>query len=65
MSGVRYYMAVKTKTQTPFENFTKAMDHLMTVPHSELKRVLDREKNQKEKERAKASPTSRASKTKE
>jgi hypothetical protein len=52
---------MKTKPQTPFENFTRAMDHLMAVPHSELKRVLDREKRQKEKKRARTSPASRAS----
>jgi hypothetical protein len=52
---------VSTKSYTPFENFTKAMDHLMAVPHSELKRVLDREKRQKEKRRSKTSPVSRAS----
>jgi hypothetical protein len=54
-------MKSKTESETPFLRFTKAMDHLMAVPHSELKRVLDREKRQKEKKRARTSPASRAS----
>jgi len=55
-------MPVKPKTQTPFQKFTKAMDGLMSVPHSEIKKALDREKRQKErKKRAKTSPASRAS----
>jgi hypothetical protein len=35
---------VKTKPQSPFENFTKAMDGLMRFPHSEIKKTLEREK---------------------
>jgi hypothetical protein len=45
---------VKPKTKTAdehtmsaFGKFTKVMDGLMSVPHSELKRVLDGEKKQK------------------
>ncbi len=44
---------------SPFDKFTKVMDGLMTVPHSELKRALDREK--KHKARKKRARTSRAS----
>jgi hypothetical protein len=45
---------MKAKTQTPFEKFTRAMDGLMAVPHSEIKKALDCEKRQKErKKRAK------------
>jgi hypothetical protein len=35
---------MKSKTLTPFENFTRAMDSLMRVPHSEIKAALEREK---------------------
>jgi hypothetical protein len=35
---------MKSKTLTPFDNFTKAMDGLMRVPHSEIKKALEREK---------------------
>jgi hypothetical protein len=31
-------------TQTPFANFTRAMDGLMRVPHSEIKKALAEEK---------------------
>lgn len=41
---MRYDTPVKTKPLSPFENFTKAMDGLMRVPHSEIKAALDREK---------------------
>ena|ERR1700730_3741956 len=58
-SSVRYDTSVKPKTQTPFERFTQAMDGLMAVPHSELKKALDREKRDKQrKKRARTSPAS-------
>jgi len=69
-SFLRYDERVKTKTKTtdehmgisPFDKFTKVMDDLMTVQHSELKRQLDREKKQKaRKKRARASRASHAS----
>jgi hypothetical protein len=68
LAGVlRYDASVKTKTNiadedtgiSPFDKFTKAMDGLMAVPHSELKQLLDREKQQKA--RKKRARTSRAS----
>jgi len=37
---------MKSKTLTPFENFTKAVDGLMRVPHSEIKQALEREKRE-------------------
>jgi hypothetical protein len=44
-------------TLSPFENFTRAMDGLMRVPHSEIKKALEREKRTKErKKRAKKRP---------
>jgi len=47
---------------SPFDRFTKVMDGLMTVPHSDLKRLLDREKKQKaRKKRARTSRASHAS----
>jgi len=59
---MRCDIPVKPKTQTPFERFTQAMDGLMTVPHSELKKALDREKRDKQrKKRTKTSPASRVS----
>ncbi len=46
-------------TLSPFENFTRAMDGLMRVPHSEIKKALDREKREKaRKKRAKKRPAS-------
>jgi hypothetical protein len=49
--------SVKTRAKTPFENFTKAMDGLMRVPHSAIKAALDQEKRDKErKKRAKNRP---------
>ena len=62
-----YDERVKTKTKTtdehtgvsPFDKFTEVMDGLMSVPHSGLKRLLDREK--KQKARKKRARTSRAS----
>jgi hypothetical protein len=41
---VRYDTPVKPKAETPFEHFTKVMDGLMSVPHSEIKAALDKEK---------------------
>ncbi len=35
-----------TGTLSPFENFTKAMDGLMRVPHSAIKKALDQEKRE-------------------
>jgi hypothetical protein len=35
---------VKTKPLSPFDNFTRAVDSLMRVPHSEIKVALEREK---------------------
>ena len=50
---------MKPKTLTPFENFTQAMDGLMRVPHSEIKKALDQEKRDKaRKKRAKNQPAS-------
>jgi len=47
------------KELSPFENFTKAMDGLMRVPHSAIRKALDEEKLQKaEKKRAKNQPAS-------
>jgi len=44
---------------SPFDNFTKAMDGLMRVPHSEIKAALDKEKREKtRKKRAKNPPAS-------
>jgi hypothetical protein len=33
-------------SDSPFAKFTKAMDGLMRVPHSEIKKALEREKRQ-------------------
>ena len=56
---------MKSNPKTPFQQFTRAMDALMQVPHSELKEILDREKQQRErKKRAKTSPASRVSNAK-
>jgi hypothetical protein len=35
---------MKSKPLTPFDTFTQAMDGLMRVPHSEIKKALDKEK---------------------
>jgi hypothetical protein len=52
-------MSMKSKPISPFENFTQAMDSLMRVPHSEIKKALDREKREKtRKKRAKIKPAS-------
>ena len=37
-----------SETLSPFENFTHAMDGLMRVPHTEIKKALAREKRAKE-----------------
>jgi hypothetical protein len=65
--SLRYDERVKSKTKTaeeytgisPFDKFTKVMDGLMSVPHSDLKHLLDQEK--KRKARKKRARTSRAS----
>jgi hypothetical protein len=41
---VQYDTSVKAKSETPFERFTKAMDSLVRVPHSEIKKALERER---------------------
>jgi hypothetical protein len=35
---------MKPKQETPFQRFTKAVDGLMSVPHSEIKIALAEEK---------------------
>ena len=53
---------MKSNPKTPFQQFTRTMDALMAVPHSELKQKLDKEKrDRKKKKRARTSPASRAS----
>lgn len=48
---------MRSKTQTPFENFTQAVDSLMRVPHSEIMKALEKEKREKaQKKRAKNRP---------
>jgi hypothetical protein len=52
-------MKAKPRTLTPFENFTQAMNGLMRVPHSAIKKALDKEKREKAaKKRAKNQPAS-------
>jgi hypothetical protein len=47
------------KPLSPFDNFTRAMDGLMRVPHSAIKKALDKEKRDKAvKKRAKSRPAS-------
>jgi len=54
---VRYDASMSSKPQTPFGKFTEAMDGLMRVPHSEIKKALDKEKREKaRKKRAKKRP---------
>jgi len=54
--------STKSNPITLFQQFTRAMDALMQVSHSELKEVLDKEKQEKgRKKRAKTSPASRVS----
>src|ERR1700730_8029339 len=56
---LRYDERMKSKPKTagalsPFANFTRAMDGLMAVPHSAIKKALDKEKREKaNKKRAK------------
>lgn len=40
------------KKTREFENFDLAMDELLKVPHSEIKKKLDEEKEQKRKRKA-------------
>jgi hypothetical protein len=50
---------VKQKLVTPFEKFTDAVEGLMRVPHSAIKKALEQEKRTKErKKRAKIKPAS-------
>jgi hypothetical protein len=50
---------MKSKPLTPFEKFTQTMDGLMRVPHSAIKKALDKERRDKErKKRAKIKPAS-------
>ncbi len=52
-------MKSNPKTLSPFDNFTRAMDGLMRVPHSAIKKALDKEKREKErKKRANVKPAS-------
>ncbi len=45
------------KSRTPFENFNEAVESLMRVPHSEIKKALEKEKREKAaKKRAKKRP---------
>jgi hypothetical protein len=37
-------MKPEPETQTPFQRFTEAVDDLMRVPHSEIKKALEEEK---------------------
>jgi hypothetical protein len=61
---------MSSKPQTPFEKFTEAMDGLMRVPHSEIKKALDKEKREKERKKrvkkrpARSSASARASRAK-
>lgn len=48
-SPLRYDERMKSNPKpdsplSPFENFTRAVDGLMRVPHSEIKRALEQEK---------------------
>jgi hypothetical protein len=52
------------ETSPEFERFSQFVRKVVSVPHSEIKRQLDKEKKQRErqkKKRAKTSPASRAS----
>jgi hypothetical protein len=40
-----------------FENFDRAMDQLLRVPHSEIKKKLDAEKEEKRKRKAAKTPS--------
>ncbi len=51
----------KTKrVSKEFENFDHAMDELLKVPHSEIKKKLDEEKEEKRKRKAANKTTGRA-----
>jgi len=54
---VRYDERMKSNpktSETPFQNFTRVMDGLMRVPHSAIKKELEREKQEKaDKKRSK------------
>jgi len=53
---------MRPNSSPEFDRFTRVMDALMSVPHSELQAKLDEEKVKKAaKKRAKISPASRAS----
>ena len=54
-----YYALMKpdAKTLSPFAKFTLAMDHLMTVPHSEIKAKLDAEKRARTRKRKAKKPS--------
>ena len=39
------------ETLSPFDNFTRAMDGLMRVPHSAIKKALDKEKRERERKK--------------
>jgi hypothetical protein len=50
---------MKSKSLTPFDKFTRAVDGLMRVPHSEIRKALEQEKREKAgKKRAKNRPAS-------
>jgi hypothetical protein len=40
-------MAKANPKNTPFEKFTRAVDALMRVPHSEIQKALEQEKREK------------------
>jgi hypothetical protein len=48
---MRYDTHMKPKPLTPFQNFTQAMDGLMRVPHSAIKKALDKEKRERERKK--------------
>jgi hypothetical protein len=43
---------MKRKESAEFENFDRAMEQLLRVPHSEIKKKLDAEKEEKRKRKA-------------
>lgn len=55
---MRYDTPMKPKPLTPFENFTRAMDGLMRVPHSAVKKALDKERREKERKKRVRKPAS-------
>jgi len=48
------------KKSQEFDRFDRAMDELLKVPHSEIKKKLDAEKEEKRKRKAAKKTTSRA-----